>query len=115
MGRKTIALLCAVGAGLAVALPFATAGTRTQSAAGAGKCTVDGNNVRATGLPTDVVVNFFYTDADGKHGWALGMTWEGTWSLTVPNRTGPTTYEFASTTFGKNGSKYWVYASCSAS
>jgi hypothetical protein len=112
---KTIALLCAVGVSLAVALPFATAGTRTQSLAGAGRCTVDGNQVSAAGLPTNAVVNFFVTDADGKKGWVLGITWEGTWSLTVPDRTGPTKYEFASTTYGKNGSKYLVYASCSAS
>ena len=115
MGRKTIALLCAAGACLAVALPLATAGTRAQSAVGAGRCTVDGNVVSATGLPTDVVVNFFVTDAGGKKGWALGITWEGSWSLSVPDRSGPTTYEFASTTWGKNGSKYLVYASCSAS
>jgi hypothetical protein len=115
MGRKTIALLCAAAVCLAVALPLAYAGTRTRSAAGTGSCTVSGNVVEATNLPTDAVVNFMLTNADGKYGWGLGYTWDGTWSVTVPNRTGPTTYEFASTTFGKNGNKYWVYASCSAS
>jgi hypothetical protein len=93
----------------------ASAGTRSQSAAGAGSCSVSGNVVEATGLPTDAVINFMMSDADGKYGWALGITWEGTWSLTVPDRTGPTTYEFVSTTYGKGGSKYLVYASCSAS
>ena len=115
MGRKTVASLCVVGAFLAVALPLATAGTRAQSASGGGSCSVDGNQVSAAGLPTNAVVNFFVTDANGKTGWALGITWEGNWSLTVPDRTGPTKYEFASTTWGKNGSKYLVYASCSAS
>jgi hypothetical protein len=115
MGRKTIALLCAAAVCLAVALPLAYAGSRTRTAAGTASCTVSGNAVEATGLPTDAVVNFMLTDADGKDGWGLGYTWDGTWSVRVPDRTSPTRYEFASTTFGKNGSKYWVYASCSAS
>jgi hypothetical protein len=115
MGRKKIALLCAAAVCLAVALPLASGGTRTRQAAGAGSCTVSGNVVSATALPTNTVLNFFVTDADGKDGRVLGITWGGTWSVTVPDRTSRTTYEFASTTFGKNGSKYWVYASCSAS
>jgi hypothetical protein len=114
MRRKVIALLCAAVVCLAVALPLAFAGSRSHAAAGSGDCTVSGNTVEAWGLPTDAVVNFFVTDGNGKDGWVLGFT-GGTWSLSVPDRTGPTTYEFASSTFGKNGSKYWVYASCSAS
>ena len=114
MGRTTNALLCAAAVSLVVALPLAYAGNRTHAAAGAGGCTVSGNTVEGWGLPTDAVVNFFFTDADGKYSWALGYT-ESSFSVTVPDRDGPTTYEFASTTFGKNGSKYWVYASCSAS
>ena len=95
----------------------ASAGTRARTEAGAASCTVSGNVVQATGLPSDVVLNFMMSDADGWYGWGLGYTWDGTgaWSVTVPDRKGPTTYEFASTTFGKAGSKYWVYASCSAS
>ena len=95
----------------------ASAGTRARTEAGGAHCTVSGNVVEATGLPSDVVLNFMMSDADGWYGWGLGYTWDGTgaWSVTVPDRTGPTTYEFASTTFGKAGSKYWVYASCSAS
>jgi len=97
----------------------ASAGTRkgsTLNAAGSG-CTVSGNVLEATGLPNDVVVNLFMTDGSGTYGWALGLTSDGTgtWTTYVPDRTGPTTYEFASTTFGKEGSKYYVYASCSAS
>ncbi len=115
MGRKTIALLCAAAVCLAVVLPLASAGTRSRTAAGVGGCTVTGNVVEASSLPTDTILNFFVTDAGGKDGRVLGITWSGTWSVTVPDRTSPTTYEFASTTFGKNGSKYWVYASCSAS
>jgi hypothetical protein len=115
MGRKTIALLCAAAICLAVVLPLASAGTRSRTAAGTASCTVSGNVVEATGLPTDAVVNFMLSDADGKDDWGLGYTWDGTWSVAVPDRTSQTTYEFASATFGKNGSKYWVYASCSAS
>jgi hypothetical protein len=115
MSRKTWATLAAGAVCLALALPLASAGTRTKSAEGAGTCSVSGNVVTATGLPTTTVLNLFVEDAGGKTGWALGLTWDGTWSVEVPARSGPTTYEFASTTFGKHGSKYWVYASCSAS
>jgi hypothetical protein len=80
-----------------------------------GSCAVDGNLVSATGLPTYEVLNFFVTDASGTHGHVLGITWEGWWDVTVADRTGPTTYEFAGRTYGKNGSKYDVYASCTAS
>ena len=95
----------------------ASAGTRTHSVAATAGCTVSGNVVTATGLPSDVIVNFMMHDADGMYGWALGLTWDGTgeWAVTVPDREGPTTYEFVSTTYGKGGSKYVVYASCSAS
>jgi hypothetical protein len=93
----------------------AFAGSRSRTAVGTASCTVSGNVVEATGLPTDAVLNFMVSDAGGTYGWGLGYSLDGTWSVTVPNRTGPTTYEFASTTFGKDGSKYWVYARCSAS
>lgn len=115
MGRKTIALLCAAAFFVAVALPLASAGTRTHKAAGTASCTVSGNTVDAWDLPTDAVLNFMVKDGNGTWGWGLGYTWDGTWSVSVPDRTGPTTYQFASTTFGKDGSKYLVYASCSAS
>ena len=93
----------------------ASAGSRNPRALASASCTVSGNVVDATGLPTDVVVNFMVSDADGTHGWVLGYASDGVWSVTVPTRTSPTTYEFASTTYGKDGSKYRVYASCSAS
>jgi hypothetical protein len=115
MARKTIALLAVAAIFVTVALPLASAGTRSRTKAGTASCTVSGNEVEAWNLPTDAVLNFMFTDDDGKHGWGLGFTWDGTWSVSVPDRTGPTTYEFTSTTFGKDGSKYWVYASCSVS
>ncbi len=79
---------------------------------GEAACTVDGATVRAVGLPDDQVINFMLTDASGTTGWVLGTSsW---WNVPVPDRTGPTTYEFVSRTWGKNGSKYTVFASCSA-
>jgi hypothetical protein len=76
-------------------------------------CTVDGSTVSVEGLPLDVVTNFFVTDSSGKTGWVLGVS-GGWWDVEVPQANGPTTYEFASRTWGSGGSKYAVYASCSA-
>jgi len=76
---------------------------------------VSGYLLNATGLPTDAVINLVVSDADGTWSRGLGFTADGTWSVVVADPTSPTTYEFVSTTFGKDGSKYWVYASCSAS
>lgn len=80
-----------------------------------GSCTVDGNVVHGTGLPTWTVMNFMVTDSNGTSGWVIGFTSDGTRSIDVPDRDGPTTYEFAGETYGKDGAKYDVYASCSAS
>ena len=77
-------------------------------------CHVEGNVITTAGLPTYEVINFTITDQRGTTGWVLGITWEGDWSLTVPERSGPTTYEFVSRTWGLNGSKYTVYSSCAA-
>jgi hypothetical protein len=79
-----------------------------------GSCTVSGNVVTGTGLPAGQVLNFMVTDNGGTWGWVLGYTDTGTWAVTVPAQNGPTTYEFASKTWGPNGSKYDVYANCSA-
>jgi len=79
-----------------------------------GKCVVSGTVVAANGLPTDEVVNFMVTDGSGTWGWVLGYTWDGTFAVTVPAPSGPTTYEFASRTWGPHGTKYAVFASCSA-
>ena len=76
----------------------ASAGPRAKNtAAKTAACTVSGNVVEATGLPEGVVLNFMVSDAAGTSGWGLGYTFDGTgmWSVTVPDRTGPTTYEFA--------------------
>jgi len=75
-------------------------------------CTVSADIVSAVGLPTDEVINFLITDDAGTRGWVLGMS-DGTWTVPVPAATGPTTYRFVSRTWGPNGSKYDVFASCS--
>jgi hypothetical protein len=77
-------------------------------------CSVSGGVVSATGLPTDQVINFMVTTSSGTTGWVLGFTPDGTWSVSVPAPSGSTTYEFASRTFGNDGRKYNVFASCSA-
>lgn len=106
MIRRTtlVGLLC-----LAVAAPAAQAARKPASDP---PCTVAGNVVSATGLPTGQVINFLVTDASGTRGWVLGFTADGTWSVAVPAQNGPTTYQFVSRTWGPNGSKYVVYSSC---
>lgn len=77
-------------------------------------CTVDGSVVTGTQLPTDEVLNFMVTEDGHTWGWALGFAGEsGAWGVPVPDRDGPTTYEFASRTYGPNGTKYTVFSSCS--
>ena len=88
-----------------------SAGGTTATTAG---CTVDGQVVTGTALPTDQVLNFFVTDSTGSKGWVLGWTDSGSWSEPVPARSGTTTYEFASKTWGPGGTKYTVFASCTA-
>jgi len=85
-----------------------------NATAASGSCSVSGNVVTGTGLPTDQVLNFMVTDSGGSWGWVLGYTDTGSWAVTVPARNGSTTYEFASRTWGPSGSKYTVFASCSA-
>jgi hypothetical protein len=77
-------------------------------------CRVEGNMVISESLPVDALLNFMVTDADGKTGWVLGRTSSGYWAVGVPDRTSHTTYEFVGRTYGKNGAKYRVYASCDA-
>ncbi len=117
---RLITLLIAIAA-LAVAAPAIAGkggnGNGNGNGPGeraSGSCSVSGNVVTGTGLPTDEVINFMVTDSGGTWGWVLGYTDTGTWAVTVPAPNGATTYEFASRTWGPNGSKYTVYASCSA-
>ena len=110
--------IAATAAGLAVAVSPALAdrggngnGHGNQSPAPAG-CSVSDGVVSATGLPTGEVINFMVTDASGEWGWVLGFTDDGTWNVSVPAPNGATSYEFVSRTWGPNGSKYDVFASC---
>ena len=80
----------------------------------AGSCSVDGNVVNGTNLPNWTLMNFMVTDSSGTTGWVIGYTDDGTRAIDVPDRNGPTTYEFAGETYGKDGTKYDVFASCSA-
>jgi hypothetical protein len=86
-------------------------GTGTASAA---SCAVDGNVVSGSGLPTWTLLNFMITDSSGTHGWVLGYSGDGTAAVSVPSHSGRTTYEFVGETRGRDGSRYDVYASCSA-
>jgi hypothetical protein len=76
-------------------------------------CTVSGSVVTGTGLPTDQVLNFMVTEDGHTWGWVLGFASDdGTWGVRVPDRDGPTRYEFASRTWGPNGTKYTVFSTC---
>ena len=121
--RKLLTLVLTVAVVLAImSIPaFAGKGENNGRGNGNGKanveaaaatCEVNGTVVSATGLPGDEVINFMVTDASGKTGWVLGTSsW---WNVNVSERTSWTTYEFASRTWGPSGSKYEVFASCSA-
>jgi len=105
-------------AAASIAATLTVAGSAAQAAkpsAPAGSCSVAGSVVNGTGLPTDQVINFLITDAGGTWGWVLGYSPDGTMSVPVQSGTGPTTYQFVSRTWGPNGSKYNVFASCGTS
>ncbi len=114
--NKKIGLIALSIAVLAFAAPSALAGKGgvKGNAQAASSCSVAGGTVQATGLPTDQVINFMLTDSSGTTGWVLGYTWDGTFSTSVPAANGPTGYAFVSRTSGSDGSKYTVFASCSA-
>lgn len=101
-----------------LALPVtALAGGKHGSGGGAptaAGCTVSGSVVQATGLPAGQLINFMISTSTGTTGWVLGYTDDGTWTVSVPVPSGPTTYQFVSATSGPNGSKYTTFASCSA-
>lgn len=116
--RTITTLLLVIGLAVAVSPALAEKGGigngRGPQDRAAGSCTVAGDVLEAAGLPTDDVVNFLVSDATGTRGWVLGFTDDGRWSMSVPAHDGVATYEFVSRTWGPNGSKYEVFASCSA-
>ena len=117
MSRRTAFYLAISACFLVISVPALAA----KGGNGGGKstpqplasCSVDGDVVTGTGLPTNQVLNFMVTSAAETTGWVLGFSDTGTWPVTVPDPTGSTTYEFASKTWGPNGTKYDVFASCS--
>lgn len=109
--RYAPAILITLAIGASPAL--ADRGGRPHNAVAApGACSVSGDVVSAVGLPTDEVVNFLVTDDSGTSGWVLGSTDDGTWNVGVPAANGATSYQFVSRTWGPDGSKYEVFASC---
>ena len=110
--NRRILLVLLVAFALAAGAPLATA-SHGKNDPPAGSCSVSGSVVSAVGLPTDQLINFMASDSSGSWGWVLGFTSDGTWSLTVPPPNGAATYQFVSKTWGPNGSKYTVFASCS--
>ena len=107
--RRMIALLAIACVALAVTPALGARGPKIADP----PCAAAGNIVTATGLPTDQVINFMITDANGTTGWVLGFTPDGTWWTEVPPPNGATTYQFVSRTWGPGGSKYTVFSSCS--
>jgi hypothetical protein len=107
MKPQKFGLAAALVVVLALPLTAFAGGKHGPNAAPTTGCTVSGNTVQASGLPTGQLLNFMVSSPSG-------YTSDGTWSVSVPAASGPTTYEFASSTWGPNGSKYTVYASCSA-
>ena len=85
---------------------------RRPAGSATAQCSVSGDRVVATGLPNETLINLVVTDADGSWSWVLGSTDDGTWAVSVPARSGQTRYEFASRTFGREGTKYWTYTTC---
>jgi hypothetical protein len=77
-------------------------------------CTVSGTVVNGVCLPTGQVINFMVTDSSGTTGSVLGDTTDGAWSVSVPAAIVPTMYQFVSRTWGPNGTKYTVFASCTS-
>ena len=104
-----VLVLVAVSAAPALA---GKGGNGSHASTAAASCVVADGVVRASGLPTDEVVNFMLTSSSGTTGWVLGYTWDGTFSVRVPATSTPTTYAFVSRTWGPGGSRYTVFAAC---
>ena len=115
---QRLGVAAALAVALALPLTALAGGKHGPGGAATAGCTVSstamGGVVQANGLPTDQVINFMVTTSSGTTGWVLGFTPDGTWSVNVAAPASSTTYQFVSRTSGPNGSKYTVFASCSA-
>jgi hypothetical protein len=118
MQAQRLGAVAALAVILALPLTAYAGGKHGANNAPTAGCTLSstslGGVVQATGLPTGQVINFMVTTASGTTGWVLGYTPDGAWSVNVAAPSGPTTYQFVSRTSGPNGSKYTVFADCSA-
>jgi hypothetical protein len=113
--RKIVLVTTAVCLALGASAPaFAGKGGSHGSDPAPASCAAFAGSVHATGLPTDQVINFLISDSSGTSGWVLGYSGDGTWNVAVPAPSGATTYQFVSRTWGPDGSKFNVFASCSA-
>ena len=114
MSRRAIFTLVILGFTLAAAsTALAGRGSGGKTSPVPASCTASGGLVQAKGLPTDQVINFMVTTASNSTGWVLGFTPDGTWSVYTPTASG-STFQFVSKTSGPGGSRYDVFASCSA-
>ena len=114
MHRRAIFMLVILSSTLAAASSaLAGKGNGGKSSPALASCTASGGLVQAKGLPTDQVINLMVTTASGTTGWVLGFTPDGTWSVYTPTTSGAT-FQFVSKTWGAGGSKYDVFASCTA-
>ena len=114
---RPIHLVAAIAA-LAFAVPFASAGRGNGNGHGdqdrdPASCSVADGVVSVAGLPTGEVINFMIEDSSGSTGWVLGFTDDGMDRLRAGARR---CYDLrvVSRTWGPDGSKYDVFASCSA-
>ena len=114
MRMKSLTLTATIVALILVPTQALAGGHGNGNREASATCRVEGNTVISESLPVDVLINFMVTDTDGKTGWVLGKTSSGYWAVGVPDRTSDTTYEFVGKTYGRNGAKYRVYASCDA-
>lgn len=110
--RYFMAALALVLVAVSATPALAGKGGNGSHSTAAASCVVGDGVVRASGLPTDEVVNFMLTSSSGTTGWVLGYTWDGTFSVRVPAASTPTTYAFVSRTWGPGGSRYTVFAAC---
>ena len=115
MSARTKVFSVFLGLALAAApVGLAAKGGGKNNVVASGSCTATGGVAVASGLPTNEVINFLVTDSTGTSGWVLGFTPDGTWSVNLPTASGPTTYQFVSRLSGADGSRYTVFAGCSA-
>jgi hypothetical protein len=108
--RLATAAVIVTVAGIAPTAALAAKPAATNGAT----CSYSNGYVHGSGLPTDQVVNFTKSDASGSSAWAVGYTSDGTADVYVGTPNGAATYQYISKTWGANGSKYTVFASCTA-